>query len=525
MNHSVLRLRRQDQFMCHFARRGFCQNSRPVTEVGRPTSTAPQASGSKRGRQLTARAATLDRHGLGASLEISLTPANPRWEKRGDVDPLRRQERLRLQRRSIIEQRAEGWSGLGALEPPRVTARRRRNLKPGLAAVRDSEDGQRSRTRNVTPRQWLLQQTLRHLVLFVLVSFMAPRTADAAPPWFSASVLGNCPARDELVASLSAKGYAFSAAGQPTDYQIVAQTEPTGAVLVLSRGNGNRLMERRFESSDCHALADAMVVVVEAYFVEVGVLASESPSAPASTASSDASSARSTAAGTTAPSDGRDVASSTATRVAAGGPSTAPAPMNGTTIALRAGRVSLREPAASAMSGRWLVGFGPVLTLPDKTVTPTIEMGGGVAFPRIPLSSELVLSAGLASTTTNKSPDRVQRWASHGLLRLGVPWAAGLQYRPWAGIGLSVTRLRDVDLPDPRTKTSLRAIAAAGFEVAWPMGNGWSARADLGCLLTAMRDDYKVGNESIGNGPLVVCSTTFGFAYSLFRASDIGRLH
>jgi hypothetical protein len=334
--------------------------------------------------------------------------------------------------------------------------------------------------------------------------------AVSANPIFSLSVSGDCPSRTDLSLALGAKGYGISAADQPSSYGIFAQSEATGASLRLTRSGGERLLERRFSSRDCRALAEAMAVVVEAYFVEVGELNRPPPAGlqPASVAEP-------------APSPGVVGVGAGAPRATVEAPNVAlpalqPATNSRATAApLRLSAESFREPPPverprPTVYGRGFVGLGAVLNLPSVIATPGIELGGGVDLARLPLSVELALGSSLP-TTSFERPNRVWRWANQGVLRLGIPLAGALQYRPWVAGGLSVAMLRERDLSSPVPRTTTSPLVGVGLETAWLVGRGWFGRVDLGCLVLASQDVYRVDpSEEIGRGPRVLCSAILG---------------
>ncbi len=281
-----------------------------------------------------------------------------------------------------------------------------------------------------------------------------------AAPELSVSAQGDCPSQRDLEAAVTARGLAIGGAS----FIVVTQTESMGATLHLLGAQGQTFIERHFVSSDCQALAEAVAVVVEAYFVEVR--------GPNSTVL------------------------------------TQPLPP------LLATQGTQSERAASVptvpMRGSGFFGLGPALALPQGSLTPQVELGGGLDLPTLPLSLELEFATGWPSIS-GAEPNRVRRWTTQGLFRFGVPFVGRLRYRPWAGLGLSTSELRALDVDAAPTKRTSAALVGGGFELAWPIGNGWLGRFDFGCLALTTRDTYRVEPDGeIGHGPRVVCSWMLG---------------
>src|SRR5512146_2379636 len=86
----------------------------------------------------------------------------------------------------------------------------------------------------------------------------------AAAPLLSVLTNGTCPSQGDLEAALVERR--LEPGG--VQYTVEVQAEPSGATLRLYGAQG-QVLERRFASQDCSALAQAMAVVVEAYFADV----------------------------------------------------------------------------------------------------------------------------------------------------------------------------------------------------------------------------------------------------------------
>lgn len=321
-----------------------------------------------------------------------------------------------------------------------------------------------------------------------------------AVPSFQVSVQGSCPSRTELVRALDAKG---SPVGMShAEYMVHARSDPTGAWLQLTRSSGERVIERHFSSDDCRALADAMAVVIEAYFVEVGELPkplhapAEAP--PPAVTITDAAAPTSSASAAGAP------ISTTQTRNA---PEAWVLP---TTVLVQRQWFRVVPKPLPALFPRAFMGIGPSLSLPQGSAALALEVGGGVDLPKPGIFSEVAATTNLP-VVVGPSPNRVWRWMSQALLRVGVPLGTELGYRPWIGVGVAVTRLRAEDLPAPPTRTTLRPLVGAGVEVTWPLGGFVHGRAELGCAVYPYGDIYRVDStDEIGRGPRAVCTTALG---------------
>ncbi len=360
----------------------------------------------------------------------------------------------------------------------------------------------------------------RTLLLVSGVIAMAGRAE--ATPVFSVLAQGSCPSKAELAAALATKADNPTGPKDPSQFSVVTRSEPSGAVLFLIRGDGEQVLERHFASSDCRALADAMAVVIEAYFVEVGVLQRRRERERAREEGERESEGRSAAPVRAEPANLTEPSSSAGAAIlvdrtsnAGAIPAPKPAkemPTRATTGLLVKGRVILIPGPPPEYSARAFVGLGPALALPQPSMAPEVELGGGIEAATLPLSAELALTTSWGTFGTR--PDRVWRWANHGLLRIGVPWGRRLRYRPWVGLGVMVARAQGQDLPDNPLRTTAAPLAAAGFETAWPMARGWFARLNVGCVLVTIREVYRVEPEGeIGRGPRVACTSTLGIAW------------
>jgi len=347
-------------------------------------------------------------------------------------------------------------------------------------------------------------------VSLIFVVLVAIARHGAAVSALSVHANGSCPTGRELEAALVERGLELGVA----DYTVDVQSEATGATLRLRRSGQGQVLERHFASQDCRAMAEAIAVVVEAYFIEM-----HGPDvAPThSTAGNDRD--QTGAAPDSAPNPAlapkptlqSDPLSSPNSALP---PPIAPPSQTGTMAPLRP--LNARGEPGSAGKPRppllfeGFVGVGPTLTLPSATLTPGIEIGAGADVPSVPISTELALAT-TWPTISGSGLDRVQRWGSQGALRVGLPLVGALRYRPWLGVGLSAARLHALEVPAAPTKITMTSIVEAGLELAWPVSTTWHGRFDIGCSVLMFRDTYQVDPDGeIGRGPRVVCATLIG---------------
>jgi hypothetical protein len=99
----------------------------------------------------------------------------------------------------------------------------------------------------------------------VFVGLFALARHGAAVPSLSVRASGSCPTQSELEAALVERGLGLGSANYAAD----VQSEATGATLRLQHSGQGQVLQRHFTSQDCRALAEAIAVVVEAYFIDM----------------------------------------------------------------------------------------------------------------------------------------------------------------------------------------------------------------------------------------------------------------
>ena len=295
------------------------------------------------------------------------------------------------------------------------------------------------------------------------------------------------------------------------EYTVVAAAQPNGTALQLLRSDGAWVLARHFESQDCGALAAAIAVVVEAYFVEMKGLSPEANAAPASPLPNG-----NAGIGTT-----NGAVSSPEPQPVAQAPNSAPKLTPGAAgrttddrlaIAMAPGdrRTIPLQPIATA---RAMAGLGFALAAPTGELGPGVNLRGGVDVTSVPVAVELA-AATAWPTTSGASPNRVKRWSSQGLLRVSVPLHARLHYRPWLGAGVTLSQLHALDLSAPPTRTTTSGLLGAGVAVTWPIGKNWFGLLEANGMLLTTRDRYRVDPDgTIGRGPRALFTTLVGVGW------------
>jgi hypothetical protein len=369
--------------------------------------------------------------------------------------------------------------------------------------------------------------TVRAISVFVAISwFTVPGNLHAAPGLF-VSTSGDCPSKSDIEAAIVARGLELRA----SNYVVVAQSEPGAVVMRLFENQGQQLLERRFESQDCRALSDAVAVVVEAYFIELkgprGKEGATPRQANVNVGSTTSNDANATPHLESPPSSAAPIPVGAGLPHAAQSmnvPRTAPS-LPEAAVSQYGQGMHTESVSQTPMRAGGFMALGPALALPQGNVTSQIELGGGMDFPTVPMSTELAFAT-TWPTTSGVDPRRVKRWSSQGLVRIGMPYSNRLRYRPWAGLGLTFAQLRALDVAAAPTRTTRAAIIGAGLELAWPIGRGWWGRLDVGCLVLLPRDVYRVEPDGeIGHGPRVVCSSMIGIGLGGTPVNREKRVH
>jgi hypothetical protein len=325
----------------------------------------------------------------------------------------------------------------------------------------------------------------------IVTSFaMTPQLALAAPH-VSLQASGSCPSTGELSRALLERGMVLDTEGP---YVVVAETTDTGANLSLGSMSGEAILVRSFQSQDCGAMAAAMAVVVEAYFVEV---------------------VRQEAVRSRAAFDAASVPAEAPAAVLASPPPSAKKPA----LTPHQPKPLVAEPEASPkvqrdegrkVDGRAFVGFGATAALPGVFVAPMVELGVGVEPRRLGVSFELTLASQLPRTQ-GREPDRVRVWSSYALSRVGFPLGTRPRFRPWGAVGLLMSQARASDVPDSSSQTSWSGLVGGGLETGFTISQGWRGRLELGWVVLLTRDHYRIEPEGeVDAGPRSFLTATLG---------------
>jgi hypothetical protein len=388
-----------------------------------------------------------------------------------------------------------------------------------------------------------------------------------ATPHLSVFVEGNCPNQRTFVSILTERGFEISAEAASAEFRVHVNSEPGHSTLSVYRKNDQEVLTRRLTSRDCRAMAEAMVVVLEAHFISMNAPPTgkhtppernppEPTSPPAERApasvehTTKARQPTDTATPTLEPSTAPSTLEPPTLEPSTLEPSTAPSTLEPSTAppTLEPSTAPSQTPKSQTISpplptfarnstaptnpqlaaqktgfaARGYVALGPVVELPERRVSPRFELGFGGDFTALPLSLELVLASHFP-TTVGETPNRVKRWDSQGLLRVGLPSQipSVMSFRPWFGGGVARNRLKALDLAVSSTVSSYAPTLSAGFEVALPLGSRIALLQNTICTVYLRRDSYQVNPDGIiGRGPRVSCGMTLGLGLFFSRANE-----
>jgi len=311
----------------------------------------------------------------------------------------------------------------------------------------------------------------------------------SAEPLAALELTGNCPSEGELATALAARRLPEGA----REFKVVLTEFAGGADVTLVRLPGEPVLERRVQSGDCRALADAAAVIVEAYFVELA--ASAPPSGPIAPGNEPSVPGAATAAATQP------------TAAPSTPPSTSPTPANATPVATTA---TPRPPEATASTPS-----GPRV---DVTLAGGAELypehgsiaAAGQLAAGLWLTSALELEAhGMLTTTTTSgsAPNRVSRTERRIALRANG-WLGGTpQLAPFGGFGAAFTSVEALDVPAATAEVAWSPVLEGGFLLRQPVGSGLALGGELGCHVLLTQERYLVEPDGeIGKGPRFACA-------------------
>lgn len=303
-----------------------------------------------------------------------------------------------------------------------------------------------------------------------------------AEPLGGIDVTGQCPNQAELEAALADRGLPAGA----SDVRLEVHAVTGGADVRLIAANGAAVVERRLQSDDCSALADAVSVIVEAYFVELEARKAERADGSADTPAVTATEPQKSAANGAAPPADDDVVPVPPPPAAA--PTASPA--NG--------------PKAAPVLVLSLAGGGVVY--PENASAAGVFGGsaGVILFRSFELDA---VGMATTSTTLGTAPNRVSRLERRFTLR-GEKWFGNFaRLGLWGGFGAAVSRVELIDLPDGPRRTGWSPVAELGTGAEVPAGKHFALRLELGCHLLFDREEYTVDHGvPVGRGPRFGCS-------------------
>ena len=304
----------------------------------------------------------------------------------------------------------------------------------------------------------------------VAVLLVALSKVASAEPLPALEPGGNCPNSAELVTALATR----TLPAEAREYRVVTFAAQGGVALRIENGEGNTVLERSIESDDCVALADAVALIVETYFVELQSARGAEPTAP-------------------------------------------PVPEPPKTLASVAPVVAPpnEDPAEAVTDERERATFGLFLGLGaevfPRDVSWAVEAGAGFRWPR--LLVDFRLHTGTA-TLAGSSPDDVLRWASRVTGRFGVRSSGRLRVEGFLGGGLSVSRLELLSVPASPVRVAFSPVFEAGTGLELDSRGVFSGRVEAGCALFAIRESYELSPDGeVGQGPRFSCGIVAGMSW------------
>jgi hypothetical protein len=348
-------------------------------------------------------------------------------------------------------------------------------------------------------------------LLLALALLCAPCRA-AAPPVLEVAAEGECPDANGLASALRAHGCVMGA----SEWHASVRRGSGMAELALRNSAGQTVLEREIPGDDCDAIAEAAALIIEAYFVQIGVLPE-----PRAGDAGPPEAAQPSAAETPPPTSAPDAPQPVATpRVPDARPSSRPVPATAPSQTGRAG-ADVRQSRADALRWHAIAAVGPRVQAPEIEFAGGAELGVGFDLAALPLSAEVRIATGLPVVVL-APPNRVRRWPSSALGRLGWRLGSVPVTVPWVGAGISAVGLRALD-PTLRGNTSdtvWSALAGLGVDAWWPLGRTWFALTGVGCSVYASRERYRIDGNGVGRGPRVECGATLGAGLGSGIASE-----
>jgi hypothetical protein len=312
-----------------------------------------------------------------------------------------------------------------------------------------------------------------------------------AEPLAALELTGNCPSESELATALAARRLPALA----REFKVVLAEFSGGVDVTLVRLPNERLLERRVQSADCRALADAAAVIVEAYFVE---LAGRSTPPAASNAA------------------GNEPSAATSPPPAAPPPTlVVPVPPPATSGARAAASIppGATAPASAGPRIELALSGGAELYPQHGTLAAAGQLGVGLW-----LTSALELEAHgvlTTSTTSGSPPDRVSRTERRVALRADRWLGSAPALAVLGGFGVALTSVEALDIPERATKVAWSPVLEGGLALRQPVGSGFALGGELGCHVLLTQENYVLEpDEQLGKGPRFACALLAGGSWS-----------
>lgn len=302
-----------------------------------------------------------------------------------------------------------------------------------------------------------------------------PALASDPEPLLNVEGHSECPRPDQVQREASAWSVSNAARGGPSWRAVLEQRSAGSASLQLFSPEGEEVLQRTIDSADCDALAKAFAIILEAHFLDLGLVEPRevSPAAPEPAAKPEPE-----------PEPEPE-------------PDPEPPPV-----------------AAEATPGPWLragVGLGIDVALPEPGVTAAAQLQLGVLLAdnwAVLLAGQAALPREQSGATIN-SRVRSQSQTLALLLSKRIPTAG-----PWleahTGPGLRLSRVEAVDI-DAAGELSARPAWQLGLALGLPVSSKWSLRLDVVGNLVLQRDRYLIEPHGVvGHGPRTVLFAALG---------------
>lgn len=311
------------------------------------------------------------------------------------------------------------------------------------------------------------------------VTVLLGRAALAADPEPLLRVEGNseCPRPDQVQREVSAWSVSSAARGTPSWRAALEQPPGRAASLQLYSPQGEAVLQRTIESDDCVALAKAFAIILEAHFLDLGLV------------------------------EPREVPATEAEPMAQ--PEAEPEP---------AAEPAQPASAEATPTGPWLrasAGIGVDVALPEPGVTAAAQLQFGIVLAE----TWALLLAGQAALPREQSGDAVNSRVRSQSQTLAVllskrVTSAGPWLETYTGPSLRLSRVEAVDI-DAAGELSARPAWQLGLALGLPLDREWSLRLDVVGNLLLQRDRYLIEPHGVvGQGPRTVLFAALGVDFT-----------